>query len=113
MKQKLLTVAVLVGGAALIFGIVAYWWRGPANNANFPEGTYWVCTNTACKTEFHLTVAELGAWHKAHYGERVQCPKCHHEAERSIKCPSCGAVTKLTRDASPVCPACKKPLPAG
>ena len=45
MKDKLPFLAVLVLGVMGIAAILYFSLRSPDNNENFPEGTWWVCTN--------------------------------------------------------------------
>src|SRR5438105_4059765 len=88
-------IAVAVGLAVVLLGVVVWATvRRPANNANFPDGTYWVCKNGH---QFTLTVKQLGEWNKAHYGQSPHCPTCDAPAERAEKCPHCGAVFPAQR----------------
>jgi rRNA maturation protein Nop10 len=101
---------IVIGGGAvilLITGIVYWFWR-PANNANMPNGTWWICTNNACKNEFSLTMSQLSDHHEKHYGQPVHCPKCDSVAIKADKCPSCGKVFVMQRNNNR-CPACGKP----
>jgi rRNA maturation endonuclease Nob1 len=100
-------VVLVVVGAALT---VAALWRGP-NNANFPEGTDWLCTNQGCGNHFKLTMKQLGEHYKAHYGQLPKCPKCGHDAVRAWQCANCGKVFPQTRGID-ACPYCGKPLAA-
>jgi hypothetical protein len=109
MKQKLIyggIVAAAVGVAVLVWAM----WR-PENNANFPEGTDWVCTNKTCGNHFKLTMKELGEHHKAHYGQLPKCPKCGKDAVRASVCSSCGKVFPQGRGMA-ACPYCGKPFAA-
>jgi hypothetical protein len=112
MKDKLPFLAVLVLGMAGIAAILYFSLRSPDNNENFPDGTWWVCTNKSTPHEFSLTTKEVGAWHKDHYGEPVKCPTCSQPADRASKCKSCGAVSVWKRE-SASCPKCKAPLTGG
>lgn len=113
MKQKLIygsVIIVVVGAVLAIWGT-----RRPANNANFPEGTDWLCLNRSCNTHFKLTMKELGEHHKANYGQPIKCPKCAQRADRAEVCKSCGKVFVQMRGMQG-CPYCGKPLvppPAG
>jgi hypothetical protein len=106
-KQKLTYGAVIV----VIVGAVLTVWamRGQPNNANFPEGTDWLCLNPACKNHFKLTMHELGEHHRLHYGQPVPCPKCGQRADRAEVCKSCGKVFQQMRGMTN-CPYCGKPL---
>ncbi len=81
-------------------------WR-PANNADHPDGTFWICQNPQCNHEFVLSVKELGKFQETHYGQPVMCPKCKQQntvgAER---CPSCSKFISRAQRAA-VCPHCK------
>jgi len=102
---KGLAVAVVVG--VLLVGMIAWAsFRRPSNNANFPEGTWWLCKNGH---SFTMTIKQLGEWNKAHYGQSPQCPTCKAEAERAEKCPHCGTVSPAQRN-STTCPKCGQPL---
>ena len=109
MKQNLIygAVIVVVVGAALTLWMMF----GGKNNANFPEGTDWLCMNQACGNHFKLTMEQLGEHHRQNYGQPVKCPKCGTGiAERAQVCPSCQKLFVQVRG-SPVCPHCRKPLP--
>jgi hypothetical protein len=112
MKERLPFLAVLVLGVLGIAALLYFTLRSPENNENFPEGTWWVCTNKSTPHEFTLSMKELGAWHKDHYGEAVKCPTCGQAALRASKCKNCGAVSAWTRE-STVCPKCKTPIAPG
>ncbi|HEX2971121.1 MAG TPA: hypothetical protein VHP11_02240 [Tepidisphaeraceae bacterium] len=110
----------LIGGgvlaAAALFTVVLVWSRRPANNDDFPEGTFWLCANPKCQTSFTLTIKELGQHHEKHYGQPPFCPKCQGtDTLRAEQCPHCKKVYPLARDWGSVCPYCRKPtnkLPA-
>ncbi len=94
--------------ALVVAGAVGGWmmWT-PANNANFPEGTPWMCQNPSCKTEFHLTMKQLSEHYKANYGEQPKCPKCSQPALRAERCDHCGKLFPQQRGVN-VCPHCGK-----
>jgi hypothetical protein len=108
MKQKLTYAGVIAVVVVVALAVYAMW--RPANNANFPEGTDWICTNQACKTTFKLTMKQLGEHHKAHYGEPVPCPKCGQRAIRADKCAFCGKIYPQIQGNN-FCPYCKKEQP--
>ncbi|MDB5291035.1 MAG: hypothetical protein JWL69_2276 [Phycisphaerales bacterium] len=97
----------LAAGAAVVIGVaivVAGRWR-PANNANFPNGTWWICQNPACKAEFSMSSKELGEWHAKHYGDPLPCPKCGQtNVIRAEKCEKCGRV--YPAQGAVACPNC-------
>lgn len=101
---------VMVGLAAVVvvIGIVAWRWRG-ANNENFPEGTWWVCSSRECGNEFNLSMRQLSEHHQAHYGEPVPCPKCGSASKRGQKCLKCGKVTVVGTKPMDNCPGCGAP----
>jgi predicted RNA-binding Zn-ribbon protein involved in translation (DUF1610 family) len=106
-KQKLIYAAVIT---VVVGAVLAIWgFRRPPNNANFPEGTDWLCTNRTCNNHFNLTMKDLGQFYKTHYGQRPKCPKCGSEAIRATVCPSCHKVFPQARDMF-ACPYCGKPL---
>jgi hypothetical protein len=106
MREKLKYIA----GPLLVIGLgVLVWSMWPEeNNANFPEGTDWLCGNTSDPHHFNLSVSDLAEHTQKHYGERPKCPKCGQDAFRAEKCVHCGKVYVPGRGAS-VCPFCKKP----
>ena len=79
-------VVVAVVAAALV---VWSMWDAP-NNANFPEGTDWLCEDPRCATHFNLSMEELGEFNKKNFGQRVKCPKDGKPAVRAEKCAHCG-----------------------
>ena len=100
-------IGVIVGLVAVVVGVVLWLALKPAaNNANFPDGTWWVCPNGH---NFQMSVAALAAHHKDHRGEPVPCPTCNAPSDRADKCPHCGSVFKMIRNQD-TCPVCKKPL---
>ena len=107
MKQKLIYGAVII---VVVGTVLAIWGtRSSPNNANFPEGTDWLCLNQSCNNHFKLTIQELGEHHKANYGQPVKCPKCGQRADRADVCKSCGKVYIQMRGMQ-ACPFCGKPL---
>jgi hypothetical protein len=108
-KERLGIGAAIVLVAA-VTAVVAWNWR-PANNANFPDGTFWICQNDSCHHEFVLTMEQLSEHHKLHYGQPIPCPKCGQAgAIRALRCPSCGKFYPQPRDPMP-CPFCGKMPP--
>jgi rubrerythrin len=105
-RQKQISTAAITL-TVIITGISFWFWR-PANNVNAPRGTWWICKNPTCKNEFSLTMAQFSEHHEKHYGQPVTCPKCHTEAIKADKCPSCGKVFVMQRNTNK-CPACGKP----
>lgn len=103
------------GGGALLIAAAAVtllaWNRRPANNDNFPDGTFWICTDPKCKAEFALTIKELGAHHEKHYGQPPTCPKCNgNKTIRAERCPNCMKFYPMIQDLALICPHCKKPV---
>ena len=100
---------VIIVSASVVAIVVAAWLglRRPANNANFPEGTYWMCSNQGCGHEFNLTMKQLGEHHRTNYGQPVSCPNCKQPAVRAQRCPHCGKIYPMQRQATP-CPSCKQ-----
>ena len=106
-KKKAISIAAVVVVLACV-GYFAWNWR-PANNANAPDGTLWMCTKKDCKHEFHLTLRELSDHHEKNYGQPVPCPKCgDKKTVRGQKCVHCQKLIVMTPDPRP-CPFCKKP----
>jgi hypothetical protein len=105
MREKLKYVAVpllVVGLGVLVWSL----WPEP-NNANFPEGTDWICANKE-PHHFKLTIKALAEHNEKNYGARPKCPTCGQDAFRADKCVHCGKVYPQGRGAQ-VCPFCKKP----
>jgi hypothetical protein len=104
----LLTAALLVVAAV---ALAAWRWR-PANNDNFPDGTFWICRNPQCHAEFVLSMKQLGEHHRQHYGQPVPCPQCGKtDTTRAERCPNCKKFYPMQRDLLP-CPHCQhKPAP--
>lgn len=102
----MVAVVVLV---VLAVGYGAWKWR-PANNENYPDGTFWICQNPACKNEFVMTVRDVAKFQETHYGQPVMCPKCKKQdtigAERCENCKR--LVSRAVRQS--VCPYCKKSM---
>lgn len=99
---------VLVVAAAIVVVAVGafFWFRGPSNTVNAPEGTHWLCRDAACNTEFNLTLAEVT---EKYYGQYPPCPKCKKPAARAEKCPSCGKLSPIQRGPAK-CPHCGKAM---
>jgi hypothetical protein len=105
-SQKQIAVGVVVTIAVTV-GVYA-WFFGPANNDNFPDGTWWVCEEADCKHEFGLTTSQLSDHYEKNYGKRPTCPKCKKDhTNPAVKCEHCGKVYKAERDQL-LCPFCKK-----
>jgi hypothetical protein len=107
MKEKLLWgVAVVL----LASGAVGAWsYLRNTNNANFPNGLLFVCSDDKCGHQFTMTTHEFGQFQEKHYGEDVPCPKCGKKAVKALKCPHCGAVSPMTRDLTE-CPKCHQAM---
>ena len=76
------------------------------NNANFSEGTDWMCGVAECAHTFNLTMAELGEHHKNNYGKPIACPRCDTApAMRVDRCPVCKNYFPQQREAFR-CPHC-------
>ena len=106
MRQKLKYVAVpllVVGLGVLTWSL----WPEP-NNANFPEGTDWLCANKSDPHHFKLTMKALAEHTRNNYGQRPTCPTCGQESYRAEKCAHCGKVYPQGRGPQ-ICPYCKKP----
>ena len=100
--------AILAAVVVALCGLAVFVWsRQSATSQNFPEGTWWVCTNKDCKHEFNLSVKQLSEHHKAHYGEPIPCPKCKSRAIRADKCLHCGKIFVARLD-DIKCPHCGK-----
>ena len=105
--NKNLVKGIIVASAVLV-AILAWWLYSPANNANFPDGTDWLCQNASCKTGFTLSVKQLAEYSKDHPGEHIKCPKCGTTTLRAEKCRHCGKHFPMMRDGPHRCPFCGK-----
>jgi hypothetical protein len=104
--------AIGIGVVGLLALVLAFWFtRGGENNANAPEGTYWICSNPQCKNEFNLSIADVSDHHRKHYGEPITCPKCGQRAIPADKCPHCKQLFPAGRGLAK-CPKCGKDLTA-
>ncbi|HZL37475.1 MAG TPA: hypothetical protein VFC78_19310 [Tepidisphaeraceae bacterium] len=104
---------ILIGAGVIVIVVacvVAVKWQSP-NNADFPDGTWWLCENPTCKAEFKLTTKQISDWNLKHYGEHMLCPKCGQPSiVRAVKCPKCGDV--YPAEGARVCPKCGEPTPS-
>jgi hypothetical protein len=105
MSRNLIIAAVAL--VAFVIVVAYFTFRTDRTTSAAPDGTYWVCVNPSCGNTFTLSLAELAAHHKAHYGEPVPCPKCKQPAVRAAKCANCGKVFPIDRGL--VCPNCHTP----
>lgn len=105
-RERIITIATIVLLLAVV-GTFAWKWR-PANNANAPDGVFYMCSNQGCKHEWNMTMRELSDHHEKNYGQPVPCPKCGDKKSfRAEKCVHCGKMFPLSREPRP-CPHCKK-----
>ena len=105
MNPRLIYAAVIV---VVVGGVLAFMaFRRPANNANFPEGTHWLCGDPKCATHYTLSVKELGEHHRKNFGKRPPCPKCGKEAFGAQQCVHCKKVYHQQRGMVH-CPYCGK-----
>jgi hypothetical protein len=105
MNPKLMygiVVMAALGVAVLVWSL----WDSP-NNANFPEGTTWMCVDPACGGQATLTLKQLGEHNQKHFGKRPFCPKCTKEMIRADVCRHCGKWYPSVRD-NKFCPFCKQ-----
>jgi len=103
-KKEAILAAVVVAlcGLAVFMNLR----KSPADQ-NFPEGTWWICTNKDCKHEFNLTIQQVSDHHKSNYGQPIPCPKCKSRALRGDKCLHCGKPF-MARMTDIKCPHCGK-----
>ena len=106
----------IVVAAVVLVALVGWMLYSPANNANFPEGTNWLCLNPACNTSFNLSIKQLAQHNKQHVGEPIKCTKCGTQSVRAEKCQHCGKAFPMQPNVQPRCPYCGKsnaPPPEG
>ncbi len=109
-QQRFLTAAIIVL-VVIIAGVVIWKYR-PANNANLPEGTFWVCSNPQCGNEFAWSVKQFSDFKEKNPGSPVLCPKCGKEAVGADRCPFCKRCFPKGQRGDKVCPHCGKTIPA-
>ena len=105
--NKTLVKGIVIGAAVLVAVLVWSLYR-PANDANFPEGTDWLCTNPTCRTAFNLSMKQLADYNEKHLGQPMKCPKCGTQAVRGERCLHCGKVFPMPHDMAHRCPFCGK-----
>ena len=106
--NKNLVKGIVIASVVLV-AVLGWWLYRPANDANFPEGTDWLCMNPSCHTSFNLSMKQLAAYNADHIGEPIKCPKCGTASIRAEKCQHCGKYFPMPRDAEHRCPFCGKP----
>jgi len=105
-QNEKIVMALVVVAVVAVAGAAAWMWR-PANNDNFPDGTFWICKNPQCKGEFGLTMKQLSDHHVQHYGQPIPCPKCgKSDTIAAERCPNCKKYYPMQRDVH-ACPFCK------
>jgi hypothetical protein len=105
MQKNLVLGGIVVG--VVVIAVVGWAMWSPSNNANFPEGTLWICTDRACGSDHTLTTKQLSDHYKANYGQLPKCPKCTKETMRAERCGHCSKVYPQARGVQ-ICPYCKK-----
>ncbi len=88
---KLSIAGLALAGAAVIA------WRSLGSSAGgdgaekYDETrTRWLCLEAACKKEFTLSTAELGAFYRDHEDQNPACPACEKQnTARASRCGSC------------------------
>ena len=105
--NKNLVKGIVIGGVVLV-AVLVWMLYSPANNANFPNGTEWVCQNPTCKNGFNLSINQLAQYNAEHRGEPIKCPKCGSPAVRAEKCVNCGKYFPAAPGSDHRCPFCGK-----
>lgn len=84
------------------------------NDANSPDGNYYICAEADCGHEFTMTVKERAEYNKAHWGQAVLCPKCKRNDKSPIRagrCKSCQRYFPVVQNsAKDTCADCDKPV---
>src|SRR5262245_21266611 len=109
------TVALLLAVVAILalaIGLARRWAVSEARNADFPDGTLWVCGNRDCGKDFTLSLEEVAHFYATNSDGRMVCPHCSRAgAERAQRCNSCARVfPRAIATTARVCPHCKAPL---
>lgn len=100
----------ILGGVVIVVVVGVLGWavlHHPSNNAQFPNGTWWLCDKGH---SFQKTTKELSDFYAAHYGQRLPCPVCGSDQTiRAFKCPQCGTV--YPAHSARKCPKCGAAVP--
>lgn len=85
-----------VAALALVAAAVIVWRSvGPSSSVGDDEKydqtrTRWLCLEQACKKEFTLSTAELGAFYREHEDQNPACPACKKQnTARASRCEAC------------------------
>ena len=115
-----------IAALALIAALVVAWRSlgassgGGEDTERYDETTTrWLCLEAACKREFTLSTAELGAFYREHDDQNPPCPAC--EKQNTARASRCEACKKLyvpkheppaagQKPKAQVCPNCGKPV---
>lgn len=105
-------ITVLVVFVALLAATALQWqrWRSTTRNADFPDGSLWVCTDPKCAAEVVKTVREVGQFFQDHPDGQLNCPKCQAPLARAQRCPHCQHLYVSQRPPLRACPHCQQPL---
>jgi ssDNA-binding Zn-finger/Zn-ribbon topoisomerase 1 len=107
---KLVIALLALAGAGVLFARWATQER--SQYEDFPEGTFWVCTNVECQHEFTLSLEKVAAFYAENPDADMLCPKCGQPAVRATRCPFCEHSFPRVRGAGPIiCPHCNRELP--
>jgi hypothetical protein len=114
-----------VAALALVAAAVVAWRSlGPSSGGGDTEKydetrTRWLCLDPACKEEFTLSTAELGAFCREHEDQNPACPACKKQnTARASRCEACNKFY-VPRHEPPApgqkpkvqsCPNCGKPV---
>jgi len=114
-ERKFLIAALVVLVGLIVLSVwlrSGDWGRGYGdNNANFPDGIHFVCSDKTCEHGFTLTVKQWNAHHAddATYGTPAGCPHCGTDSIRADLCKTCRTYYPIAHDSSAVCPRCNPP----
>ncbi len=116
--MKLRRIITLVAALAVIAAAVTsamVWFRGDvAESSDFPDGTFWLCSDATCGAEFVKSLDELGAFYQQNPNADLPCPDCGRtQTLRAARCTACTRhFPRPARGRSPInCPHCGEEQP--
>ena len=113
-RQIITLVAALAVIAAAITGSMVWLRSEAAESADFPDGTFWLCSGAACGAEFVKSLDDLGAFYQQNPNADLPCPDCGRtQTLRAARCEACGRhFPRPARGESPInCPHCGEEQP--
>ncbi len=89
-RQIITLVAAVAVTAAAVTGTMVWFRSDSAVSADFPQGTFWLCSDAACGAEFVKSLDELGAFYQQNPNADLPCPDCGRtQTLRAARCTAC------------------------